>query len=133
MESYKDILTEQFNELKEWSDCVDNRLQFLGNTIFDFTTYSDELDEMFAKNMIEVLKCIHERKTFDYLDISDDKYINYITMVNMPFLVDKLEWGGSIRGAWLDDFQEYEISGIKIERGEFTVFINDLIEWSNEQ
>ena len=40
-----------------------------------------------------------DKKSFDYHQKSDEQYINYLTMVNTPFLIDKLEWGTSIRGA----------------------------------
>ena len=39
------------------------------------------------------------RTTFEYIE---SNHFNYLLMVNMPFFKDKLEWGGSIRGAWWD-------------------------------
>ena len=52
-------------------------------------------------------------------------------MINMPFLANKLEWGTSIRGAWFDDWEEYEIDcdRIIIKGDELKVFIADLLEW----
>lgn len=106
-----------------------NKLQYLGESVFDFTTYDGDMDELFASIMIEVIDCILQRKTFEY--ISDAaKNIQYLLMVNMPFMVDKLDWGGSIRGAWFDDNHTCEIFyGLSIESGELTEFMTQLIEW----
>lgn len=93
-------LDKDFKSCVEFSECSPkNKLQYLGQYIFDFTTYDSEMDEYFAKKMIEVLKAIEERTTFEYIK---KDYINYLTMANMPFLYDNLDWGGSIRGAWFD-------------------------------
>jgi len=83
--------------------------------------------------MIEVLVVIMNRTNFDYIK-NRDNYIQFITMVNMPFLVDKLECGTSIRGAWLDESKEYEIigTGINVKKDELKLFISHLIIWSNE-
>jgi len=52
-------------------------------------------------------------------------------MVNTPFLQDKLDWGTSVRGAWLvDDDEHYiELLDIEIGAGELTKLIKALIEW----
>ena len=44
-------------------------------------------------------------------------------------MTDKLDWGGSIRGAWFDNWKEYEIDGIEIKKQELEVFVAQLIEW----
>lgn len=129
MKNFIEILEEKFQEEKQWNECLDTKIEFIGNTIFDFTTYDSEMDEYFALKMIEVIECIINRTTFDY---QKDNYINYLTMVNMPFLSEKLEWGGSIRGAWIDNFKEYKIAEIEIEKEELELFLSQLIKWSNE-
>jgi hypothetical protein len=130
MKNFIEILEEKFQEEKQWNKCLYTKIEFIGNTIFDFTTYDSEMDEHFALKMIEVIECIINRTTFDY---QKDNYINYLTMVNMPFLSDKLEWGGSIRGAWIDNFKEYKIADIEIEKEELEFFLSQLIKWSNEK
>ena len=92
--------------------------------------YDGDASERFALKMIEVIESIINRTTFDY---QKENYDNYLTMVNMPFLVDKLEWGGSIRGAWLDYSKEYTLSyDIKIEKDEIEPFLTQLIKWYYE-
>jgi hypothetical protein len=92
--------------------------------------------------MIEVIECIVNKTTFDYQNKSQKHYENYIMMCNAPFLVGKLEWGTSIRGAWLDEYghhsepqpREYEIgiTNLKIPKKDIVEFCKDLLEWVNE-
>ena len=124
------ILDENYKKQAEMGIELDTKMEYLGRVIFDFTTYDGAIDVLFAERMIPVLKCILNRTTFEYQ--KDEKQnVNYLTMVNMPFLVDKLDWGGSIRGAWFDNWQEYEIDcgRIEIKKQELEIFITDLIEW----
>ena len=130
MGKFIEILEQNYKEQAEMGIELDSKMEYLGNIIFDFTTYDGEIDVLFAEKMIPVLKSILERKTFEYQQ-DKEQYINYLTMVNMPFLTDKLEWGGSIRGAWFDEFRKYEIDcgRIEIKEQELNIFIKDLIEW----
>lgn len=138
---YKAELEKRFKEQVEESECPPHsKLAFLGSDIFDFTTYDGAMDELLAKKMIEVIDCILNRKTFDYQN-DDANYINYITMVNMPFMKDKIEWGTSIRGAWFDEYGHHSepqpsvykigcVDDLIIPKIEIKNFMKDLIEWS---
>ena len=116
-----------------------NKMAFIGNYIFNFTTYDGAIDELFAKKMLEVIDCILNNKTFDYQN-DEANYINYLTMVNMPFLIDKISWGTSIRGAWFDECGHhsdkqpavYEIGCVDlvVPKIEIKDFMRQLIEWS---
>ena len=130
MGKFIEILDRNYKEQAEMGIEFETKMEYLGSTVFDFTTYDGAIDVLFAEKMIPVLKCILDRKTFEYQE-NKEQYINYLMMVNMPFLVDKLEWGTSIRGAWFDDYREYEIDcgRIEIKKQELTLFITDLIEW----
>lgn len=130
MKNFIKILEKEYREQKEYNECLGSRLDFIGETIFNFTTYDGDASERFALKMIEVIESIINRTTFEY---QKENYDNYLTMVNMPFLVGKLEWGSSIRGAWLDCSKEYTISyDIKIEKEELELFLSQLIKWYNE-
>lgn len=135
-ETYYHLLESWYKDAIE-SDCVapENKMEFVGNHIFDFTTYDGELDVKFALRMLEVLMALYNRTTFEYQEQSPDKYENYILMCNMPFLDGRLEWGTSIRGAWIDEYPratEYEINMEKIPAKDFKEFIGALIKWVNE-
>ena len=130
MKNFIEILEKEYQEEKEYNECLGSRLDFIGETIFNFTMYDGVASERFALKMIEVIECIINRTTFEY---QKENYDNYLTMVNMPFLVDKLDWGGSIRGAWLDYSKEYTISNdIKIEKEEIELFLTQLLKWYYE-
>jgi hypothetical protein len=75
------------------------RLDFLGEHIFDFTTYESGMSELFASKAVEVCAAINDGKTFDYIKDADN-YRWYLLMVNMPFFQGRLDGGTSIRGAW---------------------------------
>ena len=125
---YIELLDKHFKEEQHLEFAHETKMEYLASSIFDFTTYDGEIDILLAGRMIEVLKVILNRNTFEYIK-DREQYLNYLTMVNMPFLKDKLDWGGSIRGAWFDNWKEYEIDGIEIEKQELEVFIAQLIEW----
>ena len=130
MKNFIEILEKEYQEENEYSECLGSRLDFIGETIFNFTMYDGDASERFALKMIEVIECIINRTTFEY---QKENYDNYLTMVNMPFLADKLDWGGSIRGAWLDYSKEYTVSyDIKIEKEEIELFLTQLIKWYYE-
>lgn len=130
MGKFIEILEKNYKEQSLMGLELESKMEYLGSVVFDFTTYHGEMDIIFAEKMIPVLKAIYERSTFEYIK-DTEQYVNYLLMVNMPFLVDKLEWGGSIRGAWFDDFNEYEIDcgRIEIKKQELNIFIKDLLEW----
>jgi hypothetical protein len=143
MANYKEQFDKLYLEAKENHGCPpDNKSQFLGSRIFDFTTYDGGVDELFAKKMLEVIDCILNRTTFDYQN-DENNYINYLTMVNMPFMQGKLEWGTSIRGAWFDEYgfpsdkkdeeKVYQITHEwTIMKKEIMEFMKQLLEWSKE-
>ena len=131
-EQYTHLLDEMYKGAIE-SDCVapENKLEFVGNHIFDFTTYDSDLDVTFAKRMLEVVEAISNKTTFDYHGQSQEKYENFILMCNMPFLANKLSWGTSIRGAWFET-GTYWIDSGNYEVTDIDEFMKVLIKWVNE-
>lgn len=141
-EVFKKIFDELYNYSKENNECApDSKLEFIGGEIFDFTTYDGAMDVYFAKKMLDVIKCILNNNTFEYQGQSEDNYVNYHMMVNMPFLDGKLEWGTSIRGAWFDEYghhlkthEPYMMSAqheeLIIDKKDIKLFMQALIEWS---
>lgn len=107
------------------------RAEFLGSWIFDFTTYDGYYDVLFARNMLDVLNAIRDKKTFQYI-LDKDNYKNYLLMCNTKFLSDKLEWGTSIRGAWFLD-EECNICDIPVFSMEsFVDAINEFVKTEEE-
>jgi len=117
------------------NDCPrKDKMAFLGNTIFNFTTYDDEMDAILAQGMIEVCESILDRTTFEYVK-DKNNHMRYIIMINMPFLAEKIDWGVSVRGAWFDMWSEYEedCGRIVIEKEEIEDFIREMIKWVKKQ
>ena len=98
--AYKELLEHSHKVAAETFECApQSRLEYLGDHIFDFTTYDGEMTVLFARKAVEVCEAINSRLTFDYIKDADN-YRWYLLMCNMHFFEDKLEWGTSIRGAW---------------------------------
>ena len=87
------------------------KLEYVGDRVFDFTTYDGGVSEKWAKTMVEVIEVILSRKSFEYIE-SPDNYEKYLTMCNMPFLASMLDWGTSIRGAWIQPDKKYQVEQI---------------------
>ena len=106
-----------------------NKYDFL-NELFSFAVYEADIEKQMVKDMVEVLRAILNGETYEYIK-SPSRHKKYIHMVNTPFLHDKLDWGTSVRGAWLDNCKEYyiELLDIEIGEGELTKLIKALIEW----
>lgn len=129
---YKEKFDQMYEEYVSLIDHQTSKNEFLSNEIFDFITYDGEYDEIFSRQMIDVIEALLNKQTFEFHSKSTGHYHTYLTMVNMPFLRDKLDWGTSIRGAWFDDYSdgEYEIANFKIPKTELSNFMRDLVEWS---
>lgn len=127
---YKSLLDEKYAEHRH--DNETSKLAFLADHVFNFTTYDDDIGEEMATDMIYVLSAIWQGKVFDYIE-DRLNYRKYITMVNMPFLSDMIEWGSSVRGAWLDDCKDREIGCLfTVPCGELREFVRDIIIWGLE-
>lgn len=116
------------------------QLEYLGEYIFDFTTYEGEYSQLFAKKALEVCKAISDRQTFEYI-VQPENRLWYLLMVNMPFFADRIEWGTSIRGAWWRHQIELDSCGLWIgdnqiagtlnfDQGEWHKFIDAVIEFA---
>ena len=126
---YLKLLNDGYKSINEDldSDDKETKLEYLGSYIFDFTTYESLVISEMTIKAIEVCNAITNKKTFDYIKDAKNN-LWYLIMVNMPFFVDKLSWGCSIRGAWWDihDFKnggKFKINSCGLFDGE-----NQIIE-----
>lgn len=142
---YLNLLEHSFEVSKELGECPPmSRLAFLSESVFDFTTYDSEMDELFARRAVEVCEAINTKTTFEYIE-DEENYRWYLLMCNMLFFADKLDWGGSIRGAWwgggmsgkiefqscgLWDGDKQLSSPMKFSVEEWEMFIGAVIEFS---
>jgi len=115
MDRFLRMLEEGYEATSRNMEAKISRLEFLGDYIFDFTTYDGEITELFATKALEVCAAITEGKTFEYIK-DPDRYRWYLLMCNMPFFVGRLDWGTSIRGAWWNPEQpDLDTSGLWLE------------------
>lgn len=148
--NYKAILDRMYEEFRDWEEQAGyegedlDKLSFLGDKVFDFTTYELGVSKLFGERMLAVIRCIYERRTFEFMNLSEEHKTTYLLMVNMPYLHGKLEWGTSIRGAWFEEYghhgNDHHDMGLDDETGETILvpkrdirnFIRQLLEWSGE-
>lgn len=110
---YDKLLNESFKHFLETSEHLHDgtetqeelKAEFLSCDVFDLTTYDSALDLIFVREIMGVVEAIQYGKTFGYFKNDQSKYVTYIRCVNLPWFSDKLDWGGSIRGAWWGYFQ----------------------------
>jgi hypothetical protein len=103
------VMVEDFVELFEWSkktndddlDQLSSKAEYLMSLI-DFHTYDAGLDAFFMDKITEVLEALLNRTTFDFIGKSHDNNKWYTIVLHLPFFIDGVNWGTSIRGAWLD-------------------------------
>lgn len=133
---YTNILNADYKEQKEerirtGAEDELSKLEYLSHRVFDFNTYDSDIDVLFSKLMIDTITAIHTRTTFEY---QKTDYQNYLLMVNMTFLADKLEWGTSIRGAWFEE-KEFKLIylDVIVPKDEFKMFFGELIQWVQNQ
>jgi hypothetical protein len=136
---YTELLERSYEIQKKHLD-VESKSEFLGDYIFDFVGASDFL----VRKAVGVCAAITNNTTFEYIGASDEDHLWYITMVNMPFFKDKIEWGVSIRGAWwthggdvfnlastgLWSADEEQILCLRLNRDGWKEFMNALVEFA---
>ena len=103
MLSVKEIYKAQYEEYKSNFDDAPSKYEWAAHNIFDLTTYDGDLDELFVKCIIDVLKVIRDRSNFEYIK-DENNYIKYILVCQLLDKFHWIEWGTSIRGAWFDGY-----------------------------
>ena len=111
--NYKDLLERDYLLQKSYHEHEYTVEDYLSEYIFNYTTYDSELDNQLVFRSCVVIDAILRGETFKLIeDKSQDWYLWYIVIVNMPFFVDKLEWGTSVRGAWFHFHSDTEFNGV---------------------
>jgi len=114
--------------ISQGDDYKMSKLAYVGNYIFGFTTYDYRMDEKLALKMTEVLKALIIGNPWQYHELNDDNYQNYILMCNSPFLKNNLEWGTSIHGAWVAANNDID-HPFDVPKEHFKKYCEDIIKW----
>ncbi len=96
---YLRLLDESYAARKATIDPESTKYEFLAS-IFGIYTYSAKADKFFVKKALSVCDAITNGKTYRFTSKSKTNYRWYLAIVNLPFFRSKINWGGSIRGAF---------------------------------
>lgn len=103
MNEIKDLIEAQYDEYLTMFES--DKYLWAASEVFNLTTYDDFLDEVFVKDIVDivdVLKAILKRETFEY--IRDGRnYMKYIWICQLLNEFNWISWGTSIRGAWFEN------------------------------
>lgn len=98
LKRYRDIYEEQLG----WYEDKRTKYEWAASDIFGLSTYDSELDERFVKDILEVCKVILEKRNYEYIEACESNYIKYILVCQLLSRLGWINWGTSIRGAWLE-------------------------------
>jgi hypothetical protein len=115
---YLKLLQESY-DVESFHNVGMSKHAYLSEHIFDFVTYDDDIADTMGVAALSVCVAITEGKTYELIRSSTAAYVQYLNNVNMKFFENKLEWGGSIRGAWwnLHGDEEFELSSCGLYEG----------------
>jgi hypothetical protein len=114
-----------------WGCPPEDKMEFVGLAIFEYNTYENEVCKLLATRTITVIEHILNQTIRDYLIDPTNNEV-YLTVVNMVFLSDKLDWGISIRSAWFDKGnpgETYSIGSMQIPKSDICIFLEELLKW----
>lgn len=133
IERYKKLIMDRYKEELSWYDRDEEDkpfYEFVAHNIFHFYSYCNIPDLMYADDMIGVLRAIAESKTFEYIEEMDD-YYKYAIMCDKLDDLGWIDWGTSIRGAFLTENEKYMIDNCKTIKVNFAS-VMALIELAEE-
>lgn len=110
----KEIYRASYKIICEHLDCIENKYEWAASEVFGLVTYDGGLDEVFVKDILEVLCAILDNRTYEYIR-DGQNYRKYIGVCQLLHRNHWIDWGTSIRGAWIssdinsvDILNEYE-------------------------
>jgi hypothetical protein len=104
MANLKDIYKAQYEEYCRRLGDDNSKYTWAATDVFELWTYDSGLDEMFVNAILEVLKVIRDRTTFEYTRYGRN-YSKYIQVCQLLHRFRWIDWGISIREAWLGDYR----------------------------
>lgn len=79
----------------------DSKYAYFAESYFNVIAYDDHMADIIGREITEVIEVILNRKSFDYIE-NDENYKKYIIWASKLDEMEWIEWGTSIRGAWLN-------------------------------
>lgn len=112
-ECFKQLFLEASEDINENEGTIYDHCAVICGAI-GFTTYNSAMDVRVVQDFIDVIQAILDGKTYEYLEQSEKKHLNYLTVVNLHNIHQFLNWGTSIRGAWFEEAEETSIGELFI-------------------
>lgn len=124
MNKWLDLLKSSKKSVEEFGHEPMSNLEYLCDQIFDVTTYDSGQSELIGKKCVEVSIAITKKETFEYIK-DEANYTWYLMLCNIDFFAKRIDWGGSIRGAWWDTYHGTELNtcGMFDSEGEYVLDI----------
>lgn len=138
--TYSDLLEFSFETERTFSEGDIDRSFFLAEEVFGFTLYDSHMSRVFADAAIDAAEAINKGDTREVRE--GPRHIVFLCMVNMPFFMERIDWGVSIRNPWWGHREEFslrctslyntdrkQILDIRFSRNEWVEFIEALISF----
>jgi hypothetical protein len=139
-----EFLNTSYKEYLEHETYKKSKIDWIGDHFFNLNT--DDRGEgsalsFISKKIIDVCESITNKKTYEYIEESEDNYIWFLTIINLPFFSDKLNYGTSCRGSWWDcakinpcdiDYNGERVNSIEFNSDTWLIFIKAMILFSKE-
>lgn len=124
--------------LEEYKPIPQTPFEFVTHEVMNMSNYSNWPDQYFGFAFMETLRYVYTGWQHDELEYKpsfinvdeflDDRFmIPYLTIVHMDPLQNYLNWGTSIRGAWIDYHDVFE----RCQKGKFTILGCGLVKEVN--
>lgn len=101
----------EFDILDTRNNLKQQRLEFVVDQLFNMITYDSEVSCIFGRQLIEVMRVIYNRTSYDYIK-DDNKYLIFILVANVLNDCGMIEWGTSIRGCWFIQKDNIQFPGL---------------------
>lgn len=118
----QDIYQKLYEDYCSWCD-VESKYEWCASDIFNLCTYDDELDELFVKKILEVCQVILNGDNLKYIE-NKEQYIQYIAVCQLLRQMNWIEWGTSIRGTWIEEYNKVNIvDGVRLTKDNLKALI----------
>jgi len=102
---------------------------FISEYVFNLSFYDDEVADLVGKKIYEIIMIITNNQNFDYIE-DNNNYLNYLYIANLLDEYNIIDWGTSIRGAWI----KYDIRiDLKLILEKIFDFYKPIKEGNNER
>lgn len=126
---YDKLLEESFNTEKTLSGDDLNRLEYISRHIFNFVTYSGDIDVILAQKALYLCDIISNGKGIDHTK-TEMEQTWLIIILNTPFFINHIDWGTSIFSSWWLNNINYESDGLFFDGKQiFGVMNFNVHEW----